>query len=312
MVTFVIKKLVYMLLVILGVTILSFVLANIAPVDPAEAYAKRINLSVSEETIEQTREEFGFDKSIPEQYGEWVGKIIHLDFGNSYSSKQPVLNEIAAVLPQTLLLSLLATGFIIVFSVPLALLSVRYEGTWVDKVISIFSFASISVPVYFVGLIVLLLFGMKLGWFPIIGHGNPISMIFASLVLAFPMVGSLIRIIRSLILENKEKDFILYARARGLSEKTILRRHLLLNAAPSCITMFGQNIGYLIAGTAVMETIFSTHGLGQYALNAALNRDFPAINGYIVIMAVFFVVCNLTAEIISIRLNPQLERGDII
>lgn len=152
---------------------------------------------------------------------------------------------------------------------------------------------------------------MELKWFPVIGHGNPLSIICASFVLALPVIGSLTRVLRSLILEESEKDYILYAGARGVPKKDLLR-HLLINAAPSCVTLFGQNIGYLIAGTSIVETVFSASGLGQYAVNAALNRDFPAINGYIVLIALFFVLFNLASEIVGTLLNPKLWQGSLI
>lgn len=310
MTLYIARKFAYLLLVIVGVTVISFVLANIAPIDPAEAYARRINLTANQEVVEGTREEFGFDKPVVEQYIDWASRIIRLDFGKSYSTKKPVFDEIMAALPSTLILSLIAAGFIAFVSLPLALLSVRREDGLADKIISGFSFVSLAIPGYFIGLVVLLAFGMKLHAFPIIGHGHPVSMVFAGAALAFPMIGSLVRIMRSLILENKDAEFILYARARGLSEKTILWRHLLLNAAPPCITMFAQNLGYLVAGTVIVESIFSVPGLGQYALKAATNQDFPALNGYIVVMAAFFVVFNLSAEAIGVRIDPRMEQSE--
>jgi nickel transport system permease protein len=171
-------------------------------------------------------------------------------------------------------------------------------------------FVAVSLPGYFLGLLLLWLLGLKMNILPVIGHGHLLSLVFASLVLAFPMMGVLTRIIRSLILENDGKDFVLYARARGVSEKNILLHHLLRNAAPPCVTLFGQNIGYLMAGTVIVETVFSCPGLGQYALNAAINRDFPVINAYIVVSAVFFVLCNLAAEMVGMILNPRLEWGE--
>ncbi len=310
MVLYIVKKLMYLLLVIAGVTAISFILANIAPVDPAESYARRINLAASQEVVEATREEFGFDRPIAEQYVAWASRIISLDFGNSYSTKKPVFDEIMTALPNTLALSLIAAGFIVLISIPLALLSVRSEGGLADKVVSGLSFISIAMPGYLIGLVILLVFGMKLHLFPIIGHGHPVSMAFAGLSLALPIVGSLVRVMRSSILESKGKEFVFYAQARGLSEGRILLRHLFLNAAPSCLTMFGQNLGYLVAGTVIAETIFSISGLGNYALKASLNQDFPALNGYIVVMAAFFVVFNLSAEIAGVRINPRMERDE--
>lgn len=304
----ILKKIAYLLVVLLCISFLSFLLANLSPIDPAEAYARRVSRSASAEMIEEYRQRLGFNKSIPEQYVAWLGRVVHLDLGNSYITGRPVLQELSAALPTTILLALLAAAFILIFSIPLGVLSAHYEGKLPDKIISGFSFVSISIPGYFVGLLFLLAFGMKLRLFPVIGHGNFVSILFAAFVLALPMLGSLARVLRSLILENKEKDYIQYAKARGIGSRDIMLRHLLPGAAPSCVTLFGQNIGYLIAGTAIVENIFSAPGIGQYALDAALNRDFPVMTGYIVIMAVFFVLCNLGAEIASTMLNPALRR----
>jgi len=304
------KRLLYILLVLVGISFLSFVLANIASVDPAEAYAKRMSKAATEETIKSTRAELGFDRSIPEQYVCWLGSVLRLDFGNSYVSHQPVTKELVRALPTTMTLALTASVMILLFSVPLGILSAAREGRATDHIICGVSFISVSIPGYFLGILLLWLLGIKINILPVIGHGHPLSMIFASVVLAFPMIGVLTRIIRSLILENNCKDFVIYARARGISEKNILLRHLLRNAAPPCLTLFGQNIGYLIAGTAIVETVFSCPGLGQYGLSAAINRDFPVINAYIVVSAVFFVLCNLSAEIAGMLLDPRLEWGE--
>lgn len=305
------KRVVHLVTVLIGISFLSFFLANIAPVDPAEAYARRLSKGVSEETIESYREEFGFNESIPKQYLNWLGNVLRLDFGSSYITGRPAMRDIFSVLPLTLILALLASAFIILFSIPLGILSAMREGKAIDKIVCGLSFVSISVPGYFLGLLCLLLFGIQLGIMPVIGHGHPASLVCGAFVLAFPMIGTLTRILRSQLLENSDKDYVTYAKARGISKRKIMTSHLLRNAAPACLTMFGQNIGYLIAGTTIVETIFSTPGLGQYALNAALNRDFPVINAYIVIMALFFVVCNIAAEAGGILLNPQLRGGGV-
>lgn len=305
----ILRKIAYLLLVLLCISFLSFVLANVAPIDPAEAYARRLNKAASKEMIQRVRENMGFDKHILQQYIMWLGKVIRLDFGSSYITGKPVLSEMIHVLPITMVIAVFAALFILMLSVPLGIVSACRIGTVWDKIISGFSFLAISAPGNFSGLLFLLLFGMKLRWFPVIGHGNPLSLVSAALVLALPMVGALTRVLRSLILEEQEKDYVVYAKARGIPRREIMLRHLLRNAAPACVTLFGQNIGYLIAGTSIAEIIFSASGLGQYAVNAALNRDFPAINGYIVLMALFFVLFNLAAEMIGAFISPGLRRG---
>ncbi len=300
-----INKILHIVLVLMGITLISFVLANVTEVDPAEAYARRQFKGASEERIEEIRKETGFDRPIHEQYFRWLKQVARLDFGESYVSHKPVMAGIMGTLPNTLVLAGLAAAMILLFAIPMGVLAAAREGVLADTLVSVFSFFSLSVPGYFAGLLCLLLFGMKLKLLPVIGHGHWLSMVFAAFVLALPMIGALSKLLRALILENKQADYILYAKARGISKRRIMLCHLLRNAAPPCVTMFGQNLGYLIAGTAVVETIFSCAGLGMYAISAALNRDFPVITGYILVMALIFVACTMLADIAGLLLNPK-------
>ena len=302
------KRMIHLITVLIGISLLSFVLANISTVDPAEAYVRRVSKMASEEMVEQYREELGFNQSVPEQYWKWLKNVILLDFGNSYITGRSAIQDLLSAMPMTLLLSGLSCILIIVGAVPLGVLAALKEGKWVDKLAMGLSFVSISVPGYFLGLLCLLVFGIYLSIMPIAGHGHPMTILFASMVLSFPMIGALARILRSLLLENQRSEYVVYAKARGIGRRKVMINHLLRNAAPSCIVMYGQNIGYLLAGTAIVETIFSIPGLGQYALNAAVNRDFPVINAYIVLMAICFVVCNVAAEVCGRLLNPSLDR----
>ncbi|WP_072771524.1 ABC transporter permease [Desulfitobacterium chlororespirans] len=304
-----ISKFVHVLCVLLGITLISFVLANLSPVDPAEAYAKRHYKGAGEERIAEVRKELGFDKSVPEQYLSWLQRAVRLDFGESYLTHKPVMREMAGALPTTLNIAILAAVLILLFSVPLGILAAEREGRLADFLISGFAFLSLSIPGYFLGLLCVFLFGFQLRLFPVIGHGHPLSLMFAALVLAFPMIGSLAKMLRTLLLEYRQRDFVTYALARGISKRRIMWHHLLRNAAAPCVTMFGQNIGYLIAGTAVVETIFSCAGIGTYALHGALNRDFPVITAYILIMALFFVLCNLGADLAGMLLNPKTRKA---
>ena len=307
---FLCRRLIHLITVLIGISLLSFILANISSVDPAEAYARRVSKTASEELVEQYREELGFNQSVPRQYINWLKNVIRLDFGDSYITKHPAMQDLLCAMPMTLILSGLSCILIIAGAVPLGILAALKEGKWVDKLVMGFSFVSISVPGYFLGLLCLLVFGIYLGVIPIVGHGHPMTLLFASLVLSFPMIGALARILRSLLLENQKSAYVIYAKARGIGRRRVMTNHLLRNAAPSCIVMYGQNIGYLLAGTAIVETIFSIPGLGQYALYAAMNRDFPVINSYIVLMALCFVVCNVAAEACGRLLNPGLNREE--
>ena len=300
-----ISKIGYTILVLIGITLISFVLANASNIDPAEAFARREFRGASEEKVNEVRTELGFNESIPRQYLNWIRKAIQLDFGNSYVTGKPVISDLLNVFPVTLLIAIIAAVFMLMIAIPLGIISAVYAKGMIPSIISVFSFSTLSIPGYFWGLIFVYLLGYKAHLFPVIGHGDIRSIIFASLVLAMPMIGSLSKMLRSLILQYQQADFVMYARARGISRKGIMLRHLLRNAAPPCLTMFGQNIGYLIAGTAIVENIFSCSGLGTYAISAALNRDFPVVTAYMFLMALLFVVCNLAADFGSHLLNPK-------
>ena len=301
----IIKKAGYLILVLVCVSFLSFLLANISAIDPAEAYARRVVRSANKELIAQYRELTGFDKTILQQYLSWLQKAVRLDFGTSYLTKKSVRQELGKALPVTLLITACASVFSIIAAVPLGIAAALYKNRLADKLIGFISFLSFSVPGYFAGLLCLRYFGMHLHLFPVIGHGQGVSVLFASFTLALPMTGTLIRLLRSFLLENEEKEYVQYAKARGITDRDIMTHHLLRNAVPVLVTLWGQNIGYLIAGTTIVETIFSIPGIGMYALNAAVNRDFPVINAYLIVTAFTFTVCNGAAEFIGEALNPS-------
>lgn len=301
-------RLPYLVAVLIGVSFLSFFLANIAPVDPAEAYVRRITKAPTAEMVERYREEFGFNDPLPLQYVNWLKDVVRLDFGNSYATGKPAMGELMARMPLTLGIAGLACLLILVLAPPLGILAAHREGGWLDRLVMGMSILFISIPGYFLGLLFLLVFGIGLKIMPIVGHGHPASILCAALVLALPMIGSLSRVLRTLLLENRSSPYVTYARARGIPRRQVMLNHLLRNAAPPCITLFGQNMGYLLAVTTIVENIFSAPGIGQYVLDAALNRDFPVINAYIVLMALVFVVCNVAAEALGLLLNPTLGR----
>ena len=318
----IIKKAGYLILVLVCVSFLSFLLANISAIDPAEAYARRVVRSANKELIAQYRELTGFDKTILQQYLSWLHKAVRQERqaeerARAAAAKEPPADlaraglsaaqaeELGKALPVTLLIAACASAFSIIAAVPLGIAAALYKNRLADKLIGFISFLSFSVPGYCTGLLVLLVFGMRLHLFPVIGHGQGVSVLFASFTLALPITGTLIRFLRSFLLENEEKEYVQYAKARGITDRDIMTHHLLRNAVPVLVTLWGQNIGYLIAGTAIVETIFSIPGIGMYALNAAVNRDFPVINAYLIVTAFTFTVCNGAAEFIGEALNPS-------
>lgn len=309
MIRFLVKRAGHLVCVLAGITLLSFLLANISSIDPAEAYARRVSKAADEQMIEQYRRELGFDQTVGQQYTAWLRRVIKLDFGNSYLTGRPAMAEILSLLPMTLLIAGIACIFVIILAVPLGLLAAQKAEQLTDRLIMGGSFLAVSVPGYLLGLLAVWWLGLRWKIMPVVGHGHPVSLIVGGFILAVPMIGTLARMLRTLLLENQNCDYVIYAKARGISKRQVMTRHLLRGAAPVCIVMYGQNVGYLIAGTVFVETIFSVPGLGQYILNAAVNRDFPVINAYILLMAFCFVICNLAAELLGMALNPQIRKG---
>lgn len=306
MLAYIKKRGIGLLFVLIGVTIFSFFLANISPVDPAEAFARRNSKIASEEQIERLREEMGFNLPIHMQYLRWIIKVLKGDFGTSLTTGNPVIKEIGKAFPSTLKLVGAASLIIILTVVPMAVIAVVYRDGFFDNLIRIITLLGISIPSFWLGFALLYYFAVILKIVPVVGYEGSQSIILPAITLATPMVASSIRLLRANMLENIDKDFVIYAKARGISDRRILWKHVLKNSMPPIITLFGQTIGYMIAGTAIVESVFSWSGLGNYMLRAIIERDLPAINALVLIMALIFVVFNLGADLINIYIDPRI------
>lgn len=307
------KRLMGFIIVLIVITFLSFIISNISPVDPAEAFLRRSIQNVSEKQIQELREEMGLDLPIYRQYFEWISNALCGDFGESLVSKKPVIEEIAKRFPATLILVGAALLMVVIITVPIGVLCAVYKDSIFDNLIRVITILGISIPNFWLGFMLLFLFGVCLKLVPIVGYGSMKNVILPSATLAVAIAASSIRLLRSNILENMNKDYVIYARARGISKRKIIWKHILINAMPPMVTLFGQTIGYMIGGTAIVESVFSWPGIGSYAVDAIFARDLPVINAYVLIMAAIFVICNSLADIVNARLNPQMikESGDL-
>ena len=307
------KRIIGFAFVLLGITILSFVLMNISPVDPAEAYMRKNVQSVSEDQIQEFREKMGYDLPIYQQYFKWISNVLKGDFGESLSTGNPVIEEISKRLPKTLLLVSVSLIIISVVSIPIGVLCSRYKDSFFDNIIKILTILGISIPGFWLGFILLYLFAVKLELFSVIGEGNIKDVILPAITLSVGGIATNIRFLRVNMLENMHKDYVIYAKARGISTRRIIWNHIFKNALPPLITLFGQTIGFMIAGTVIVEVIFSWSGLGNFAIKAIIARDFPFISAYVLLMASIFVICNLLADIVNVFVNPLiLKRDEVI
>jgi len=295
--------------ILIGISFFAFFLINIGPSDPAEV-ALRVNETVATpEAIATMRRELGLDKPFFIRYGTWLLNSLQGDFGNSYITKQPVLNEMSKAFPATLALAslslLITMGVSIFFGVWCAV----HEGSVGDKIVRGFIFIGTAMPSFWVGLLLMWLFAVKFDLFPTSGMDGFHSIILPVVTLSLTYISTYIRLIRNTMIQNRQENYVLYTKVRGLKEKTITR-HIFKNSLQASLTALGMSIPKLIAGTVIVENIFAWPGIGRLCVTAIFNRDFPIIEAYIVMMAVLFVVCNLIMDIVCALLDPRIRQGE--
>ena len=304
----IIKKTAMLLVVAIGVTVLSFVFVSFSNVDQAEAIAYKNNPNPTQEQIEAIRVKYGYDKPMYVQYFVWLKNSLQGDLGIATTTNNFVFDDIKSKLPATLQIVLLAIVWVVILSVPIAILCAKYQNRIADHVVRVFSIIGMSVPTFWLGFLLLIAFAVNLSVFKVVDYGSFKSLILPSFTIALPIACQLIRILRANIISELSKDYITYARARGIKNRKIYV-HGLKNALPPAVTLLFQSLGYMIAGSAIVETVFSWPGLGAHLVLAVMGRDIMTINGCVLLLAVVFVVCNLLADIICKRLNPQLRIG---
>ena len=288
------------------ISIISFFLANISSIDSAETIGHHLYGNPSQEQIENIRIEKGLDKPAPIQYIKWLQHALVGDLGISYQTSNPVLSDIKDKLFATVKLVIVSLFFIAVITIPLSLVSAYKKDTLIDKSIQVITILGISVPSFWLGYVLLSIFAIKLPIFKVVEYGNFRSLILPAATLAAPVISSSVKILRTTLLENSEQEYVTYARARGLSYKRVLYAHILKNSLPPMITLFFQNIGMMIAGSVIVENVFSWPGLGAYFMSAIVNRDTPAITGCMLILGMIFVISNYVSESINHFLNPHI------
>ena len=306
----ILMRLVQMVFTLLGVSFLTFSLTFIAPGDPVDAILETGDTIVSQETIEQTRHELGLDRPFHEQYISWLGGVVQGDMGRSYSAKMPVQEKLLQNLPGTLLLAGTAVAMMLIISIPAGVISALYRNRWPDQIIRVFTFLGVSMPSFWVGLILLYVFGLKLGLFPIAGGEVSLDrMILPAFTLAILLSSKYTRQVRTAVLEELGQDYVTGLKARGMSMTRILWRHVLPNAFLPLITLLGLAIGWLLGGVAVIEIVFSWPGIGRVAVRAIEMRDYPLLQGFVLWIATLYLFVNLIVDISYTYLDPRLRKG---
>ncbi|MDH7578789.1 MAG: ABC transporter permease [Bacillota bacterium] len=304
---YLLKRLLYLIPVVLGVSLVTFGLINLAPGDPAELILRAEGMEPTREAVEALREELGLNAPIHVRYGCWLWKVLHLDLGKSFRTGSPVAEEIFYRLPATLELTLAALGFMLCLAVPAGILAALYRHALLDHLSRIMALLGASMPGFWLGLLLIYCFSVKLGVLPVMGRGGPDHLVLPAATLGFGMAAVYARILRAGMLEVLGQDYIRVARARGLPEKWVIGRHALKNALLPAVTLFGMSFGHLLGGAVIVETIFAWPGVGKFAVDSIFNRDYPVIQGYALFMALVFVLANLLVDLSYSLLDPRIR-----
>lgn len=306
---YIIKRLLQLIPILFGITILTFLLMYISPGDPAEKRLTARNEIISAQVLEEMREEMGLNRSFLVQYKDWLMDVCHGDFGISYRDNRPVGEKLGQGLKNTLILSVSSLLFAVLVSFPLGIYTAIRRNRPADYVIRFFSFTGNSIPGFLLSILLMYVFCIKLHIFPIKAKGTLNGLFLPMLALAIPRISSFVRQIRAEILEQMGKDYVHGLRCRGVKERIVLVQNVLHNAMIAIITLLGLSIGEMMAGSVVIETIFSWQGIGKLVMDSITARDYPVVQGFVLIMAVIYVGVNLLTDISYHIFDPRIERG---
>ena len=296
-----------LILFLLLLSFVSFAFMKLAPGDPVRYILNIDDVAVSEERIEELREELGFNDPFHIQYGEWILQFFQFDLGNSFMTKQPVIEELGSKLPATLLLTFSSLVVMTVIAVPVGTLAALYKNKWIDQVSRLFALLGASVPSFWLGLLLIQWFSVKLGWLPSMGMGSIKHLVLPAITLGIAMAAVYVRLLRSSLLESLGQDFIRSAKARGLSNRRIFVFHAFRHCLIPVVTVFGVSLGSLLGGTVIIEVLFSYPGVGKLVVDAIVRRDYPIIQGYILSMGIFVALINISIDLSYRYLNPEIR-----
>ena len=307
---YVLKRLLQLIPILLGITFLSFAMMHVAGSDAVtELYTNR-GTEVSQEIIDARRAELGLDKPFLIQYFSWLGGMLTGDMGQSYVSGADVFSTFLSKLPATLLLTGLSIALTVIISIPLGILSAMKQDKILDLLLRFCSFIGNALPNFFVAMLFMQLFSIKLKLLPVISDGvNLKSALLPALTLAVSMSAKYMRQVRATVLEEWNKDYVQGAMARGIRKKIILWKNVMKSSMLTIVTLLALSIGSLLGGTAIIESIFMWDGVGKLAVDAITMRDYPFIQAYVVWMAVIYVLVNLITDLMYHQLDPRIRLG---
>lgn len=299
------RRLLMVVPVMLAVSIIVFGMMQIAPGDPAQLLA---GTDAEAEDIAAIRDKYNLNDPLYVQYGTWLGNVLQGDLGRSMTTRRPVIDEIASRIGPTAQLALFATVVAVIAGTGIGILSAQRHNTAIDYVTMVLALIGASMPAFWLGLMLILLFAVRFSWLPTSGAGGVSSIILPGLTLAASATAVIARMTRSSVLDVNKREYIRTARAKGLTERGVLRRHIMQNALIPVLTVIGLQFGNLLGGTVVTETVFARPGLGRLLVDGINTRDFPVVQGTLLVLAFAFVMVNLLVDIGYTYLDPRIRR----
>lgn len=301
------QRLLTLIPVLLGVSLITFALINFTSGDPAEIAIRASGVQPTPESVAAMRQKLGLNDPVYLQYLNWLWQVLHFNFGASFSTGLPVAEELLLRFPATIELALSALVCMLLIALPLGILSAVFPNSPLDYIGRFCALAGASMPGFWLSLLLIYYLAVKANLFPVVGTGGINHLILPAFTLGFGLAAPYIRLLRASMLEVLEKDFINGARAKGLTEKMVIGRHALKNALLPSVTLLGMNFGGLLGGSFIVEFIFSWPGIGKYAVDAIFMKDYPVIQGYVLLMAVVFVLVNFIVDICYVYLDPRIR-----
>ncbi|VDR24050.1 Nickel transport system permease protein nikB [Raoultella terrigena] len=307
---YVLRRILLLIPMIFAASVIIFLMLRLGTGDPALDYLRLSNLPPTPEMVASTRAMLGLDQPLVAQYASWLWKALHLDFGLSFATQRPVIDDVMHFLPATLQLAGAALVIILLTSVPLGIWAARHRDRPADFIVRMIAFLGVSMPNFWLAFLLVMLFSVYLQWLPALGYGGWRHLILPAASIALMSLAINARLLRASMLEVAGQRHVTWARLRGLSDRQTERRHILRNASLPVVTAVGMHIAELIGGTMIIENIFAWPGIGRYAVSAIFNRDYPVIQCFTLVMVVVFALCNLTVDLLNAALDPRIRRHE--
>jgi peptide/nickel transport system permease protein len=317
MLIYALKRLFYIVPVVIGVSIICFLLVHIAPGDPLTAI---LPADATQELVEQMRAAYGFDRPLPVQYALWFWKVLHGDLGNSIATGRPVAEEVLRAVGNTLMLAVVAALLGFVSGLSLGFFAGYHKDTFLDRIVTTISITGVSMPHYWLGMVLVIIFSVQLGWLPAVGAASGGSrgwawdwdhfqyLVLPAVTMSVIPMGIVTRTVRALVGDLLSQEFVYALRSKGLSERRVFL-HIVKNAAPTVIAVVGLQLGYLLGGSILIETVFAWPGTGLLLNSAIFQRDLPLLQGTILVLALFFVLLNLMVDVLQAAIDPRIKRA---